>query len=86
MDIVKRVETLEAVNRKIFAILARIESRLDVMATKEDLAGFALKSHMDERFDGLARQIEDIRFRLAVHSDTLLSHHQRLSKLESSGL
>ncbi len=78
--IIQRIEGVEASNRRVVAMLVRIEARLGETATKFDLA--QLESRVNQRIDGVAGQIDDLRFRYAIHSDTLMTHDKRLKKLE----
>lgn len=74
-----------AISRRTIATLVRLEGKMDDMAermaTKDDLS--AHKSAMDARFDDAAKSLDDMRFRWAVHSDTLVQHDKRLKKLEA---
>lgn len=72
---------VQSVNRRIISTIVRLEGKMDDMAermaTKDDIAG------LTKRIDGLSGSYEDIRYRWAVHADTLSDHAKRLKKLES---
>ena len=87
-DVLARVERIEgtaediqAVNRRIISTMIRLEGKIDDMAdrmaTKDHVAG------LTRSVDGLSGSYEDMRYRWAVHADTLGEHSKRLKKLES---
>jgi len=75
------LKELRATDRRIIAMLVRLEGKFDDMgermATKETV------DVISRNVDGLAKQFEEFRFRLAVQSDTLVKHDKRLTKLEA---
>lgn len=81
MNLERSVDELKASNRRIVAMLLRLEAKVDGMATRDALA--MLESRVMKRFDGFAKLFEDMRFRWAVHADTLVQHDRRLKRLEA---
>lgn len=60
-DVIKRIEGLEVMNRRIIASLVRIESKVHDLPTRGEFA--QLESRMNIRMDGIAAQLDDLRFR-----------------------
>ena len=75
------VDDIQSVNRRIVSTIVRLEGKMDDMAermaTKDDVSG------LTKRIDGLSGSYEDMRYRWAVHADTLSDHAKRLKKLEA---
>jgi len=75
------VGDLKSIVRRIAVTTSALSGKLDALneriATKADIDG------LNRRMDGFAGLQEDMRFRWAIHADTLTEHHRRLTKLES---
>ncbi len=78
-------DRLEKNSRQIMAYLARLTGEVSdirrTMATKSELT--AVRDEMNDRFDGMARQYDNLTYRAAVQKSRTDDHEKRLKKLEA---